>query len=515
MLELIGQKDGHDVYFCSHIIKHCVSMDESDIVHWTMTYISAGERHTIQEAYCCRGCTDDKPSLHYLGEEYSWGHGCAKPATKPKVFEYHNKPEKKRRYTHEILTKGAIELYGKGSEVYVSDFHLPRSDGHVYVKCGKHREIFSASVQYTANASSLSCPSCLRESGYTRKTPQGYQKHIDSIFGEGQYLLQFAESPHRKNEIDVFHKGCGMVYPTTLELLHQGKNCGYCANGKVYYQHHLDDKIKKSGAPITVQVEDYLNRDSENKFKAICNQCSTEIKINTGQLSKGKIQCPHCEQQKKLAGIPDGWIWCVGTYTYKCMEHNHFHEGVFSTLKCKYCSGSSVDTDTMRYILIKKFGDRYDYSQAEYLGKECKIDVRCKKHDHVFTAEYHGHSKGKSNCPICNDEERGWGRDGFYSTDKPSNIYLVQLGDEHVKVGLSNKPNARWKRIKYESGLKITPLKIWKGRACELFYIEHECHYSSGIERDNSLGTHFNGWKEVYHISQKDRLLKFLEERLE
>lgn len=515
MLELIGQKDGHDVYFCSHIVKHYASMEEADIIHWVMTYVSAGERHTIQEACCCRGCNESKPSLTYCGEEYAWATASSKPPLKHRLFKYYNRPTKKRKYGCDALTKGAGMLYGKGSEVYVSDFHLPPSNGRVYVKCGKHGDIFPAEAQYIAQAERLSCPACLREAGYARKTSEEYQKHIDSLFGKGEYVLQFNEPPHRKDSIDVLHKECGMIYSTTLELLYQGNNCGYCTSGKVYYQHHLEDKIKKSGAPATIQIEDYFRRDDEDKFNASCNQCHKTIEMNTNQLSRGKVQCPHCEQQKKLSEIPDGWIWCVGTKIYKCVEHNHFYEGNLSTLKCKYCSGSSVDTDTMRYILTNKFGDRYDYSHAEYSGKECKIDIRCKKHDHVFTADYHSHSKGKSNCPICNDEERGWGRDGFYSTDKPSNIYLIQIGNEHVKVGLSNKPKSRWKRIKYESGLEITPLKIWKGKACELFDIEHECHYYSGIERDNSLGTHFNGWKEVYHISQKDRLLKFLEDRLE
>ena len=47
------------------------------------------------------------------------------------------------------------------------------------------------------------------------------------------------------------------------------------------------------------------------------------------------------------------------------------------------------------------FGDRFDYSTAEYRDAKTKIKFRCKKHDYLFEQTSNNHLKSKNPCKFC------------------------------------------------------------------------------------------------------------------
>jgi hypothetical protein len=50
---------------------------------------------------------------------------------------------------------------------------------------------------------------------------------------------------------------------------------------------------------------------------------------------------------------------------------------------------------------IKKFGDRYDYLEMQYISSIEKINIRCNKHNIIFNQLPSAHLRGQVGCPVC------------------------------------------------------------------------------------------------------------------
>ena len=50
---------------------------------------------------------------------------------------------------------------------------------------------------------------------------------------------------------------------------------------------------------------------------------------------------------------------------------------------------------------INIFGDKFDYSKIDYKGTEHKISIKCVEHNLVFIQTPAGHLKSKKPCPEC------------------------------------------------------------------------------------------------------------------
>ena len=71
---------------------------------------------------------------------------------------------------------------------------------------------------------------------------------------------------------------------------------------------------------------------------------------------------------------------------------------------CSRCAGNIKKTnDEFEIELIKVHGNRYDYSNMIYNGAKKNIKIICKEHGEFEQMAYH-HLKG-SNCPICIDNK--------------------------------------------------------------------------------------------------------------
>lgn len=98
-----------------------------------------------------------------------------------------------------------------------------------------------------------------------------------------------------------------------------------------------------------------------------------------------------------------------------CPLHGAFKQSVNGHLTgagCKECAKMSVSqtkTHTQEQFIakcIKRHGDKYDYSKAEYTGAKEKVLIRCKVHNHNFMQEANSHCSG-SGCPLCQNEISG------------------------------------------------------------------------------------------------------------
>lgn len=70
-----------------------------------------------------------------------------------------------------------------------------------------------------------------------------------------------------------------------------------------------------------------------------------------------------------------------------------------------YCKG---DTKTFVNKAIKRWGNRYDYSQVRYINSRTPVLIFCHRHQHTFSQTPKAHFAAKHNCcPICAKEVAG------------------------------------------------------------------------------------------------------------
>ena len=48
-----------------------------------------------------------------------------------------------------------------------------------------------------------------------------------------------------------------------------------------------------------------------------------------------------------------------------------------------------------------KFGDRFDYSNINYINSLIKIEIKCNEHDVYFSQIPAEHLRGRNGCKIC------------------------------------------------------------------------------------------------------------------
>jgi hypothetical protein len=105
--------------------------------------------------------------------------------------------------------------------------------------------------------------------------------------------------------------------------------------------------------------------------------------------------------------------------TIYCTECNQSYNDVLPTQLLKGYSCPYHSTKAKEFIKkgVEKYGDKYEYitdrNNSDYWGigitglssENCKIGVRCKKHNNIFETHADTFLSGKELCPICKFEE--------------------------------------------------------------------------------------------------------------
>ena len=93
----------------------------------------------------------------------------------------------------------------------------------------------------------------------------------------------------------------------------------------------------------------------------------------------------------------------------KCDTHGHFSMKPNNHLNgqgCPKCGKSNITSDTEEFIKKSKkiHGDKYDYSEVDYIGSKDKVKLICKEHG-IFEQLPNGHLNG-SGCPNCSKNSK-------------------------------------------------------------------------------------------------------------
>lgn len=97
------------------------------------------------------------------------------------------------------------------------------------------------------------------------------------------------------------------------------------------------------------------------------------------------------------------YVNCRTKIKINCPKHGEFEQYPTSHIihkqKCPICAKTSMNTEKLIERFKNVHKDKYDYSNVEYTGRNCYVNIICKKHG-VFNQRYDVHAKGYG-CSKC------------------------------------------------------------------------------------------------------------------
>lgn len=119
----------------------------------------------------------------------------------------------------------------------------------------------------------------------------------------------------------------------------------------------------------------------------------------------------------------------------KCPVHDEYEQVAQTHLSgsgCPRCAGK-VKSNKKEFEEKSRnvHGNRYDYSQVDYINEKTKVNLRCEKHG-VFSMKPTNHIHGKQGCPSC-------AKYGFDS-NQPAIVYYLSINNgKAYKIGITNR----------------------------------------------------------------------------
>lgn len=120
-----------------------------------------------------------------------------------------------------------------------------------------------------------------------------------------------------------------------------------------------------------------------------------------------------------------------------CPKHGEFEQIPSSHLRnfgCKLCGlekSKEASSDSQNSFIQKaiiKHGDKYDYSQVNYINSLTPVKIKCIKHNIIFEQQPASHIRGRG-CPDCGNERTGESKK-IYTTDIFINKIKEKQGDK-------------------------------------------------------------------------------------
>ena len=216
--------------------------------------------------------------------------------------------------------------------------------------------------------------------------------------------------------------------------------------------------IKVHGTDYTYDKTVY--KKAIEKVKITCNTCKNLFLQQPNNHLSGQ-GCPSCkgtQRTKESLGtltrnLP--YVFDFSEYTngqslipVYCKRHNSTEYRRVSHIRSRktYCTactkeknGSTRKNKQLGEFLRKSalvHGDAFDYSGVVYEKMTTPVRIACKVCNLVFKQVPHNHSRG-AGCPECGKNSQGWSADRF--KDKPTTLYVLDLGASRYKVGITSR----------------------------------------------------------------------------
>jgi hypothetical protein len=224
------------------------------------------------------------------------------------------------------------------------------------------------------------------------------------------YSYEYVVFEKTTDKIDILCKNHGIFSQKVIEHL-SGKGCKKC-----YYERKLSnlqtfiDKAKSIHKDKFIYDNfNYINSKKESVI--ICKQGHEFLRTPNRHLNE-KDFCNQCKEnsyiQDKLSKIDFSGFeylhWIGEKVDIKCNKCNSiFNRKINAHLKLKNCPICNPNKDNKERFIEKSInihGDKYDYSNIEYISSKNKINLIC-NNGHEITQKVNNHLRG-TGCPKCN-----------------------------------------------------------------------------------------------------------------
>ena len=212
-----------------------------------------------------------------------------------------------------------------------------------------------------------------------------------------------------KNQINVLHKLCGMVFSCKPNNHLMGSGCSHCFQKVKSNIFEFEQKARLvHGESFDYSEADY--KTNKLKIKILCRSC--------------------------------------GDVFYQ-KPNSHLNGN-----GCANCSGKKpITNESFAKRASKKHKGKYEYSMVNIQKSDEKVTIKCRDCELVFTQTPSNHLAGYG-CPSCKSENSGWTRTKFKNSCIKNKgigtLYLIKCcsdSEEFYKVGItSRKLSERFKK---------------------------------------------------------------------
>ena len=201
------------------------------------------------------------------------------------------------------------------------------------------------------------------------------------------------------------------------------------------------DFVKAAGekhAGAYEYTDNLLSISSSHKFNAHCSKHDTAFSQTVNNHLAGKTGCKQCSADKRREARSDGLqtfivkseaVFGKGAFDYSkteyannstpitltCIKHDKdfkqspaaHYRGAVSCAACfeeAYNYSPSYSRDDFISDCTSLFGDRYNYSEVDYVDNSTKVVIHCNIHNEDFLQSPSKHKAGQLGCEICRQD---------------------------------------------------------------------------------------------------------------
>jgi len=279
--------------------------------------------------------------------------------------------------------------------------------------CQKHGLVIQKAGDHLR--SKFGCPKCGKELKQSNKLFQKefIQKAIE-IHGD-KYDYSNINFTSTKKKINIFCKTHKKIFSQYAGSHLQGYGCPKCGI----------EKMKKSKSAKPSKVKKYFRKHSTNK--------------KDNNIVVEQFKQVHGDKYDYSSVVYKGDRIKVEIYCDKCKES--FIQKPSSHLQgagCPWCSGRIKDTKHWIEKAIKVHGDKYDYSETQYINIKTKVKILCKEHG-IFEILPQKHLLRKQGCSVCGE-------------NKLRNTFSYSKDDFIKKAKEIHKNKYNYSRVIYKNG---------------------------------------------------------------
>lgn len=290
-------------------------------------------------------------------------------------------------------------------------------------------------TQLASNHYQSGCKKCgdsIHSGGRQRYSTESFIQKAKTIYGD-RYDYSLVEYKHSQKKIKIICPDHGVFETLPSHFLCFERGCPECSirSGLVTRKDNYAKLFVKNAHRVHGDKYDYSLVEytgNEHPVKIICKEHGEFIQIPRTHLKGG--QCPKCPStsgkmfRDTETFIRDAKVLHGDKYDYSntifsgsrrrvkivCQTHGEFEQLAWAHLRgdgCKHCrpfQNKPKTTDKFIRQAKESHGDKFDYSQTEYISCYKKVSVVCPTHG-KFEVMPTDHINGQG-CKLCKKEFR-------------------------------------------------------------------------------------------------------------